>query len=264
MRSTNCATLVLTALVLVLQAARAQTVALPATFTAFSVQSLNDGGYSEPGTLVLLSDTAGETVFALPHLDSRLDVESGGVADNAEYLALLGFVPRAGYVITGFTLSGTLTGTLELGIPPYGTVTFPGGARNAADFGLNRQGQSDVRYTDIDGTRAFSLSKDGGSSYLLPNGVLGLDVAIWAFLHADADYTYYSWSQDGQWYDSTTPSYAALAVADARLAVSWAPLPVPEPYAWMMLAAGLVPLAAWRGKSSHGPGYKRGARRVSA
>ena len=176
MRSMNCATLVLTALVLVLPAARAQTVSLPASFTAFSVQSLNDYGYSEPGTLVLLSDTAGETVFALPRLDTLLDVASGGMAINAEYLELLGFVARAGYAITGLTFSG----------------------------------------------------------------------------------------MDGSLHDWKTPSYAALAVSDARLTVSWAPLPVPEPHVWMMLVAGLVPVAAWRRKSSRQHGRRRRACRIAA
>lgn len=264
MRSMKCVTLVLTALVLVLPSARAQTVSLPATFTAFSVHALNDYGYSEPGALVLLSDTAGATVFALPHLDATLDIESGGSGENAEYLAYLGFVPRAGYAITNFTLSGMLTGTLQLGIPPYGTITGPGMASNNIDFGLSVPSYRDIRYTDIDGTQDFALSREGGIPYVLSSGAVGLDLAIWGFVHARAEYVYYSWWEDGSLHDWKTPSYAALAVSDARLTVSWAPLPVPEPHAWMMLAAGLLPLAAWRRTSSRQHGRRRGSRCVSA
>lgn len=228
-------------------AARAQAVATPADFTAFSIAMTEElpDSHHQPVPLVLESDAAGRTVFSVPGLDALEAVSGGSFGVNDQYWLMLGIVPRPGYVITRYELSGTVSGRFELGTPRPGAINirYPGGDSDAY-FGVVRPFPGNVQIADLQGVETFDITTP---AYGVTPGFPYAEVLVWGFIHSNAISSYYDYiDESGSLSPGKSPSAVFLNVSDTRLTVHWELVPVPEPRAWMMIAAGLVPLVVRR------------------
>lgn len=229
--------------------AQAQQVTPPAQFTAFSIPFVYEERRPEyPPPLELLSDADGKTVFSMPHLESRMDILSGGTAANSEYWMALGITPRAGYTVTSIEWSGKLTGVIQpVFPPPYATWTNFAELDNSASFGFYGLGPDMV--DDLNGEHAFSMLMPAANALPIFEGIA---IEMYAFMAATAGYTHYSWREDGKLYEHKVSSLATITLTDARFTVHWEVVPVPEPSMWMMLMAGIAALVARRRFSRSG------------
>lgn len=212
-----------------------------AGYTAFTLTTMDDDP-ATPGTatMMLQSDAGGSTVFALPGMEATLDVLSGGVVDLAEYQLALGIVPRSGYTIIGFELAGTLSGELGAGVAPPGAIEVrQGSGFNSASLDFVH-GDLDLSLSNLNGSQAFSLMLGAGDAIPGPAGTL--NIVVQGLVSGRAEYTSYSTMVNGTLTEGRAGSTAALSIVDPTLTVYWAAQPVPEPQAWVMLLAGMVPV----------------------
>jgi len=218
--------------------AHGQGMVSPVEFTAFSVVGTNEMGYNVPFPLGLVSDIAGSTVFSVPGIDALNVISGGTTGDSAEYFLTLVVVPRDGYVITGYELSGVMTGMLDLDPPPPGAYNIrPGRVENDANFCFCHVYPGDVHYQDIEGVADFSLSRPP----IPPTpGYPFVEVNVSAYVHANGVRTYYDYLTDSGWESGSTGVGASMDLSDTRLTVYWSIVPVPEPGSWAMLLVGLV------------------------
>lgn len=244
MRSMHRAVLLMFATMLCLPAAHGQPVAVPADFTAFSIataEELPDSDH-QAVPLVLESDAGGKTVFSVPGLNALEAISGGSFGVHDQYWLLLGIVPRPGYVITQYQLSGTLSGHFSTGTAPAGALNIrQGGGDSDAYFGAARPYPGNVQIADLQGVQTFDATSPvfGG----VP-GVPG-EILVWGFIHSDAIHTTYDYiDASGSLSPGKAASAVYLSVSDARFTVHWEVVPVPEPSTWLMLVVGLFPLAA--------------------
>lgn len=219
--------------------------ALPHVETsAFTLQGHED----TPDSVVdLVSDTAQAITLALPTFAAEL---SAGRADSfqsangsatvaAPSFALYDIRLNPGYRITGVRFNATVSGSL---VP--GSGDWPGSAYNYL--------QLDYAVWHWNGDQGSVMSSDFQDAHqmTLASRPLSLDTSFSVWLNGYAGMV----ANSGYLYDplggepTLTQSLASVAVRDATLTFTVAP--VPEPQVWLMLLSGLVGVsaAAWRSR----------------
>jgi hypothetical protein len=236
---------------LAVPAALAEAVTPPADFKAFSIALMYEDSDSDrqPHPLMLVSDGSGSTEFFIPGLDVLEAVSGGSFGSNDIYSLTLGFVPRAGYRVTRFQLSGTLTAEMERGMPGPGAFNIRGGyAANNSAFGIGRPAQ--VKISNLHGVETFEISVPVSVNVGPWSPVAEFE--IWATVHADGAYTRYDYYDEyGRLQEHKVGPVSNVAASDVRFTVYWEIVPVPEPASWAMLITGLMVFPAAAALQAH-------------
>ncbi len=225
--------------------------ATPVVLNGFSIEHFEEAPHwpTDAAGYTILSSAGGVTELALDNLRLLSSIAAGGAyPDIGQYGLDLSLVAQAGYKITGYALSGTLSGTLEVGQVPSGAqyqLAWQGSASNHARFyfhSVNGASHTDptLALDDINGGQDFRL----GDRF--STGSDGLTLTLESLVSGTASYTRYI-DLDSGWDDNRAPSLATLRIDHPVLTIYTAPLAaVPEPQAWMLLLLGLAPLALAR------------------
>jgi len=192
-----------------------------------------DGAPSYPfADITLISDTVVGASFALDGLAQGLhsNVDSTGEAwatADTPWQNFYNISVKAGYRITGMTVTGTFDGALAGDADNEIALAFlawpPGSEPTWSPF---------ARVTGLDGTHGWSIG----------TGAMSLDSAVLlGFLGSASTYAASAWQPDtGTWLGSS----AHIGARDVVLTVDIAPVPAPQ--SWLMLLAGIVVVGAQR------------------
>jgi hypothetical protein len=212
--------------------------------TGFEMTSRESGFAFD--NISLLSDVGGTTRIAvngfnvatgyrLWEISSHYYGQFPAESVNWEY-ALFDFNVRDGYRITSMTFTGTLTGELEVGVPPFGGTTGEANNQYTLNWGFSQgdqsipMGQQTVK--DLNGDQQLQLNAN------LPfTGNFQMYISSEGSLSAQSGVSYWYDGDDAEgfnYYDS----HASLNWHDAVLTVQVSP--VPEPSTWGMLLAGVA------------------------
>lgn len=220
--------------------------------TQFSLRSqdvfdnMNDG----PQGLELLSNENGVIRIRMTGLANNLSLQGQGFGGLAHqmYYGRFDVAMNSGFYLTGYSLSGTLNGTLVDPELPWGAYTnSPGYARNQA-----RVNTQVITATGEElGARAFSslnLNGQNGFNWGQVNVDPGSHFQLRVDSHAGIDYVPTDWVRDlgDMWISGSSPAYAAINITDPVLTLytDQIPSPVPEADTWAMMLAGLG-LCTW-------------------
>ncbi|RFP12666.1 MULTISPECIES: PEP-CTERM sorting domain-containing protein [unclassified Duganella] len=184
--------------------------------------------------LTILSDVGGATTITTASWGKVLNQVNGGTwSIGSDYVLSMNLAPKAGYVITGFSFSATVSGVLETTSPPQlpGWLN-PGMAANTAGISLpdGKGGAVTKLAKDVTDPVQYSFARNDLSIDKTQKFVF--DTELVAYTQAG----YWS-TPDG---DYKLPSYAEIHLNDPKLTIYTALAPVPEPEAWAMLLAGLA------------------------
>lgn len=214
-----------------------------ATFDTFALQYVSDTMSPSGGApaFSVLSSSATQTQLSLDSMASLLQAaDHGGSAQTFSDALVLGLQAGAGYRITGYSLSGTLSGDLEVGAAPAGaTVTTAGSAQNSVTFDMQLWAPG-AQVTD--GGRLWhqvQLNADQPFDFHEQNwqGREAFELRLTTSVMAGAQAT--AWS-DPSCSACTTASFAQMNVLNPVLTVYTEAVAVPEPATWAMLAGGLT------------------------
>ncbi|HZX27543.1 MAG TPA: PEP-CTERM sorting domain-containing protein [Telluria sp.] len=198
---------------------------------------------TDPPTMSVLADTGTYAKLGFPLLVSRADVHSWDLF--REDFSDLYLIPKPGYVIDSLSFTAQLHGVLARETAPAGAYDiFPALATNGAHITLSAMlyGQpardADHRASDLNGDRLI----DFNLAHL--HGDTTIALSLYDMFSARVERGYYSLDGD----EFRLNAAASIRLTDPVLTVYFAPLPVPEPQTWAMLAAGLLVLRVRRPK----------------
>jgi len=186
--------------------------------------------------LTVLSAQNGAVQLTTERWKTIHDVTSSGNSfpNMAEYQLSMMLAPAAGYVITGYSISATVSGDFDIPVkPPEANSTWiPGSATNRATIYLP-DGKGGSTQKDLDNTTTptvFEYSTQG----------LSIDHAaeFWFSTYTGA------WASNGRWSDMwgdyKVPAGSHIVMSAPSLTIYTALAPVPEPETWGMLLAGVA------------------------
>lgn len=184
--------------------------------------------------LTVLSDVGGATTITTPSWGKVLNQVNGGSwSIGTDYVLSMNLAPKAGYVITGFSFSATLSGVLETaGPPPPGYSFDPGLAASTAGISLpdGKGGSTTKLVHDATAPVQYSFARNDLSIDKAENFTFDTELVV----YTQAAY----YSLPGEIYKM--PSYAEIHLVDPRLTIYTGLAPVPEPEQWAMMLAGLA------------------------
>ncbi|RFP10165.1 MULTISPECIES: PEPxxWA-CTERM sorting domain-containing protein [unclassified Duganella] len=205
---------------------------------------------SQPAStaLTVLSDHGGATKVTTAAWGPTHNTSSGGYAEYDYYQMSMAITPAAGYVITGYSVSAYVSGTLETPEKPAEAngSWVPGSAKNSAV----------VYLPDGHGGTVSKTIDNATTPKLLEFDVHGLSIeqttkfSFATFTGARASYASWWGLTDGMPDEHMLGSYSHIALTAPSLTIYTALAAVPEPETWAMLLAGiaLVGVAKRRGK----------------
>ncbi|HEX8614670.1 MAG TPA: PEP-CTERM sorting domain-containing protein [Telluria sp.] len=201
-----------------------------------------DTGWSQrPETLV--SDVNGAATFSLVNAVDSLRYPNMWQY-NSEYSGMFELSARAGYKVTGYTLSGGFTGLVHVGRSPDGSGR-PGGADTSAGAWFSAQDAASGVYLSSSSYSASNLQ--GSGDFTFASGALDQTGAF----HLSFDGYAYGWASPAIWttYDPETGPTNNYAFSRAEIGLK-SPLlltvytqAVPEPHAYALTLAGLALMA---------------------
>lgn len=203
--------------------------------------------YSGSQMLDVLSARNGVvTVTTAPWQTIHHDLVAGGSFPTwSEYMLSMTLTPAAGYVITGYSISASVSGVLETPEkPPEANDTWvPGQASNKAVIYLQ----------DANGGLTSKEINDTTTATPFEYGVHGLSINHATNLQfgtfANAYATYAHW--DDMFGGDRLSSYAEINVSAPSLTIYTALAPVPEPETWGMLLAGVAMIGMAKRRRKH-------------
>lgn len=159
---------------------------------------------------------------------------------------------KAGYRIASMTLSGTVTGTPEVGMPTscdlpshscrLGQATSTATLDWSTTVGEHGVGPGgSLKWVDLNGTRTFSLT---GTAPVSGNFDLWFD--IYNVVYAEASTHSFPYDNEDGWYTAFIPSQSAFAFGDLTLTMQVVAVPEPGTYAMLLGGLGLLGVAARR------------------
>lgn len=195
-----------------------------------------------PVGLQVLSDTVGATTITTPAWETAVDLDVAGTRQLGDtYRLSMDLTPKAGYRITGFsfsaTVSGTLyTSTLDTTDPRY-HVDSPAYAANTIDISLP-DGKGGFKQTHLDNvTAATPFSLERHDLDILDATQFVFDTHV--FTQSQYGQYYFYDPETSEFWNSKLPASASLALTNPTLTIYTALAPVPEPATWALLLAGV-------------------------
>ena len=224
--------------------------AIPDVHTStLDITAIDD--HRDSNALIILNAQHGVVKLTTAEWQTIHNVTTSGndFPDVKDYQLSMTLAPAAGYIITGYSISATVSGTLDIPAkPPQANSTWtPGMATNVAEIYLpdGKGGSTVKKINDVTTPAVFEYSIQG----------LSIDHAtsLWFDTFAGA------YAANGRWSDMYG-DYRAIAsshisVSAPSLTIYTALAPVPEPETWGMLLAGiaLIGVAKRRSKVSVNP-----------
>lgn len=211
--------------------------------STLDITSISD--YADSTALNVLSDQGGAAQFSTAVWQSAHNISTdGGIGIQYEFQINMTVAPKAGRVITGYSISGLASGILKTPDKPAEANESwrPGSAHNGAN----------IYMPDAQGHTIFKSIDDITSSTQMELGVYNLSIdhatTLTFSTQTFALAGYASWWEP---YDEhKLLSFAAVNFGAPTLTIYTALAPVPEPETWGMLLAGmaLIGLAKRRSK----------------
>lgn len=167
-------------------------------------------------------------------------------------MTLLNGNVKPGYRIASMTLSGSVTGTPEVGIPTncdlpghscrLGLATSTATLDWSTTVGEHGAGPGgSLKWVDVNGTRTFSQT---GTAPV--NGKFDLWFDMYNVVNAEASMHSFPYDDEDGWYTAFIPSQSAFAFGDLTLTVQVVAVPEPGTYAMLLGGLGLLGMAARR------------------
>lgn len=202
---------------------------------------------NNPATLHVLSNQGGAVTVTTDAWQTLHNDEAGDTVPNVtEYGLSMTLAPAAGYVITGYSISASVSGILKVPVkPPEANSSWvPGSANNTAAIYL----------PDGKGGLVFKEINDVTASTLFESSVQGLSIDhatkldFTTFTGAYASYGRWSdWGEMGE--EHKIAGYSKIIMSNPSLTIYTALAPVPEPETWGMLLAGIALLGVAKRRS---------------
>ncbi|NHZ95284.1 PEP-CTERM sorting domain-containing protein [Massilia sp. CCM 8734] len=203
-----------------------------------------DTGWSQrPETLV--SDANGAATFSLVNAVDNLRYQNT-LYYNHTYSGMFHLSARAGYKVTGYTLSGGFVGDLRIGRSPDGSGR-PGGAESIANAWTMAQDAASGAYLASGSYEASNLQ--GVGDFTFASGVLdqtgAFDVTFEGYAYGSASPAIWTtFDPDTGPRNHYSFSSAVMELKDPLLLTVYTEaLAVPEPHAFALTLTGLALLA---------------------
>lgn len=210
----------------------------------FSAITAHDEDYvTHPAALQVLSDTAGATTVTTDGLTASPALEWEEWGSHGSYTLSLNLAPKAGYRITGVSMSSLVEGDVFIPDPPGGGHGYYEGynpfASTSGGIYIKHKGWED----DTQGVGAEDVRTPSLLSFAIHDLAI-VDAQTFDFAASiliNSRDSIYHWvdPETGYEFDEWVYPYARMSLTNTTVTIYTELLPVPEPATWAMLLAGV-------------------------